>query len=254
MHCWNPALCGLFLLASFTAVLTGAGDPQDPPATQPAGPSAEELATIVHEHFAKREQEGFSGVILVELNGEIVLERAYGFRDPIRGLPMRTSDVFDVGSLVKPITRAAILKLEAQGKLKTSDPIAKYFPEVPEDKRAITIDHVLTHHAGFPDTFGGDYQLVDRETLRRTLFEAPLIAPVGDEANYSNSGYSLLAMLIEDVGGRPYEEWIRDEILAPCRRGAVWLRHTLFPGGKAGRGHATQRRTFWQRAGSRLVR
>nr|MBA2557452.1 beta-lactamase family protein [Chloroflexota bacterium] len=94
--------------------------------------------------------------------------------------------------------------------------IAKFFPDAPEDKQQITISHVLRHRAGFPDTFGSDYQLIDRESLRRTLFETPLLAPVGQESRYSNSGYSLLAMIIEDVGGSPYEEWVHEEIIRPA--------------------------------------
>lgn len=172
-----------------------------------------EQAKRLDEHFSQREREGFSGVILLAIDGEVVLEKAYGHRDPESQAPMRATDVFDVGSLVKPITHAAIRKLEAEGELRLDDHISRFFADVPEDKRKITIRHVLEHRAGFPDTLGRDYELVDRETLRKQLFNAPLIAPIDEAFNYSNSGYSLLAMVIEEVGGKPYEEWIRDEIM-----------------------------------------
>ncbi len=178
--------------------------------------AADTVAGMMDDHFRQREADGFSGVLLIAADGKIVLEKAYGTRDPRSGAPMRAGDVFDIGSLVKPITRAAVLKLESEGKLRLADSIAKFFPEVPADKRAITIADVVKHRAGFPDSFGRDDELITAEDLLERLMKSPLIAPVGEEENYSNAGYSLLAMLIERVSGTPYEEYVDEAIFKPA--------------------------------------
>lgn len=170
----------------------------------------------IDEHLRQREQQGFSGVFLITRHGETILNAAYGFRDAEAKAPMRATDAFDIGSITKPITRLAILKLEAEGRLSTTDLISKHFDDVPEDKQAITIRHVLDHKAGFPDYFGDDYELITRDELRRQLFQAPLIAPVGERSIYSNNGYSLLAMMIERASGMPYEEYVHESLLAPA--------------------------------------
>ena len=83
---------------------------------------------------------------------------------------------FDIGSLVKPITGADILKLEEHGQLSTSDTLARFFPDAPTDKRDITLMQVLTHTAGMQDVFGGDYQVVSRDWIFDKIMNAPLIA------------------------------------------------------------------------------
>jgi CubicO group peptidase (beta-lactamase class C family) len=140
------------------------------------------LGRKIDEHLRQREQQGFSGVFLITRHGETILDAAYGFRDAQAEAPMRTTDVFDIGSITKPITRLAILKLEAEGRLSTADLISKHFDDVPQDKQAITIQHVLDHRAGFPDTFGDDYSLITRDEMRRTILQAPSSRRSGNAA------------------------------------------------------------------------
>jgi CubicO group peptidase (beta-lactamase class C family) len=161
-------------------------------------------------------EEGLCGTILIRSHDRVLLHKAYGWADVESGREMTIDTGFDIGSLVKPITGSAVLKLEEMGKLATSDTLARFFPDAPADKREITVMQVLTHTAGMQDLFGGDYEVVSRDWILEKIMNAPLIAAPGTREEYSNSGYSLLAIIIEEVSGRPYEEFVRDEVLAPA--------------------------------------
>jgi len=91
---------------------------------------------------------GFSGTVLVVKNNQIVINRGYGLADLQNKKSNTVDTLFDVGSLTKTFTAAAILQLEMRGKLKTDDLISKYLGEFPPDKSSITIHQLLTHTAG----------------------------------------------------------------------------------------------------------
>ena len=101
---------------------------------------------------------GFAGVVLVAVDGKITFQKSYGMADQDKKIPNNITTVFDIGSISKQFTAAAIVKLEMQGKLKTDDSITKYLEGVPEDKAQVTIHQLLTHTAGFPEYSGGDYE------------------------------------------------------------------------------------------------
>ena len=113
------------------------------PSPRKDGPGAK-----VDRYLARLQKIGFSGAVLVARNGEVILEKGYGFADRERRIPITPDTVFTVGSITKQFTAAAILKLEMQGKLRVTDRIGKHLPGVPEDKAGITLHHLLTHSAG----------------------------------------------------------------------------------------------------------
>jgi CubicO group peptidase (beta-lactamase class C family) len=170
----------------------------------------------IDEVLSGLEKEGLDGVIIIRSRDRTLLHKAYGFADRDSNRKMLVSTGFDIGSIVKPITFAGILRLEEEGKLATTDTIGKFFPTAPEDKKAITIAQVQAHTAGLPDVFGGDYELASRDWLVDKVLNAKLLGPPGEKRRYSNSGYSLLAAIIEKVSGKPYETYIRDEVLTPA--------------------------------------
>lgn len=181
-----------------------------------ASASVEERIKKIDTILTALVPEGLDGVVLIKSKDSALLHKAYGFADREKGKPMTVATGFDIGSIVKPFTKAAILKLQEQGKLSTSDPISKYFKSVPEDKAAITIDQVIRHTSGLPDSFGSDYAVMPADELLSKVLAAPLVSKPGEKRNYSNSGYSLLAMIIEKVSGQPYEKYVRKEIFAPA--------------------------------------
>jgi CubicO group peptidase (beta-lactamase class C family) len=159
---------------------------------------------------------GFSGAVLLAKDGNVLLSRGYGLADREAGTPVTPETVFDIGSITKQFTAAAILKLEMEGKLTVNDPISRWFQDVPPDKQAMTIHHLLTHTAGLEDVFGGDYEVAERDSLVRVALGSKLRAPPPAPYEYSNVGYTLLAAIVEKASGMPYERYLRENVLIPA--------------------------------------
>jgi len=162
------------------------------------------LGTALDQYLSRLEGYGFSGAVLVAKNDEIYLSKGYGLADRAISIPVTPDTLFEGASLTKQFTAAAVMKLEQQGKLRVEDPITKYFDNVPDDKKSITLHHLMTHSAGFPNEFskpgGGYYQ--DRDEFVRAILATPLEYPPGTESVYSNPSYSLVAAVIEKGSGK----------------------------------------------------
>jgi CubicO group peptidase (beta-lactamase class C family) len=159
----------------------------------------------------------FSGVVLVARGGRPVLEAGYGLADREAKRPFSPDTVVSLGSITKQFTAAAVLKLEAQGKLAVGDPVTKFFKGVPADKAGITLHHLLTHSAGLESDFGeGDFEPVSREEIIRRALASKLRSRPGERYHYSNAGYSLLAAVVELVSGQGYETYLRDNLFKPA--------------------------------------
>src|SRR5688572_20902108 len=108
-----------------------------------------ELGTKIDELLSRYEMYGLSGTVLVLKNDQVVIHKPYGLADIKSGRRNTLDSLYDVGSIAKTFTAAAILQLEMGGKLTTADPISKHLGEFPADKSGVTIHHLLTHTAGF---------------------------------------------------------------------------------------------------------
>jgi len=166
--------------------------------------------------LASAEAAGYYGLLLMRLGTKTLLARACGLADRESSRPMTMETGIEIGSIVKPITLTALLRLQEMGKLDLADTLERHFPEAPADKHDITLDQIARHRAGFRDIFGGDYQLVNREWIVSKVLRSRLRYRPGEGEHYSNSGYSLLAALIEQVSGMPFETFVRQEALLPA--------------------------------------
>lgn len=173
------------------------------------------------------ERAGFSGVVRVERDGTLLLENGYGLANRATRTPFTPETVVQIGSNTKDFTAVAILQLQAVGRLSVSDSIGKYFAFAPSDKKHITIRQLMNHRAGFPLGIGRDFDPFSRRFLIDSAMRTTLRFPPGSRESYSNTGYSLLAAIIEQLTGKTYDVHIRDAILAP-----LGLRRTgfLLPG------------------------
>ncbi len=171
----------------------------------------DDLATIDEKLI----QRGFSGVVLVAQNDEIVFNKAYGRKNSQESGLNDTHTVFDMGSITKQFTAAAILKLSMQNKVSVQDKLSDYFDDVPDDKKNITIHQLLTHSSGLDAGVGEDYDSITTADFLNQVFNSDLISPVGTEFNYSNMGYSLLGLIIEKVSGKTYEAFLNQNIFKP---------------------------------------
>jgi len=174
------------------------------------------LKSSVEAYLNNAEAFGFSGSVLLVVDGKMLVHKGYGIADRTRGVPVKADDVFDIGSVTKQFTAAAIMKLEMQGKLKTEELISKYLDGVPADKAGITLHQTLTHTAGFVNYSGGDYDVAERDETIARILKAPLTHQPGAQMRYSNSAYSILAAIIEKVSGQGYETFLAEQFFKPA--------------------------------------
>ncbi|NNF59373.1 MAG: beta-lactamase family protein [Rhodothermaceae bacterium] len=175
-----------------------------------------DIGTALDDYLTNQVEGGFSGVVLAAVDGEVVLSKGYGMADREAGNPNTPATVFQIGSVAKPLTATAILKLQDDGRLSVEDPVADYFDGVPADKAGITLHHLLTHTAGFPGGIGDDYEAIDREAYIARALETPLNRAPGAGYEYSNVGFALLAAIVEQVSGQSYDAYLQDEVLGPA--------------------------------------
>ena len=161
------------------------------------------------------EANGFSGVVLVQ-DGQRNITTAFGLADRDLNIPNEPETVFDIGSVSKQFTGAAILHLEMDGQLTVDDLLSDHLSGIPEDKSSITLHHLLTHTAGFPSALGDDYEQIGRQEFVSLATGTPLLDEPGAFHEYSNVGYSLLAAVIEEVTGASYEEYLRTALFEPA--------------------------------------
>ena len=184
-------------------------------AVTPRTSHSQTLAVKVDSVLTSAAANGFSGVIRLQRNGETVIEKGYGLADRAKGIPFRPNTVVQIGSNTKDFTAVAILQLHERGQLSLSDPISRFIPDAPADKASITIDQLLDHEAGFPLGLGPDTEQRTRTALLDSAMKFRLLFSPGSRKSYSNTGYSLLAAIIEIVTEKSYDEYVRDNILEP---------------------------------------
>lgn len=206
-----PALLALLLAAWAGRVAAQA--------TRPAGRAPDRTMAEV-ARAAVREQR-FMGAVLVARGGTVLFDRAYGSADLEWGIPNGPTTRFRIASLTKQFTAAGILLLEARGRLRLSDPVARHLPDAPAAWRDVTLFHLLTHTAGIPNlTAFADFPARKREdatpdTLIARFRDRPLDFAPGSAHRYSNSGYILLGRVLERASGQPYGAFVREQLLAP---------------------------------------
>lgn len=122
--------------------------------------------------------------------------------------------LINIASLTKKITALAILRLVNAKKLSLHQNLKTIFENVPEDKSQITIHQLLTHTAGFPQNYVAD-GITDKYVALSEFLKQPLKFEPGDNFSYSDDGYNILAIIIEEVTNENYEHFVRKEILMP---------------------------------------
>ncbi len=165
--------------------------------------------------------ERFMGSVSVAKDGTVIFEKSYGSANREWDTPNAPDTKFRIGSLTKQFTAAAILLLEERGKLKVEDPITPLIPSAPESWKAVTIHQLLNHTSGIPDFSNLPEQRVRQrspatpEQILRTFRDLPLEFEPGGKFKYSNSGYILLAFIVERVSGQSYEAFLREKLFVP---------------------------------------
>jgi CubicO group peptidase (beta-lactamase class C family) len=191
-----------------------------------------------------REQRVAGASLAIAKHGRLVLAKGYGFANVEAGEPVRRQSLFSLGSVTKPITAVAILKLSEQGKVRLDDYLVNALSDLTPlpgqtvfDPRfgAITIRQILYHAGGWnernpaPGARAPSVRELERlaglrrphrgeeypELRHRIALSRPLDFTPGTEAHYSNFGFIVLRLVVERGSGQPYETYVREHILAP---------------------------------------
>lgn len=170
----------------------------------------------------------FNGSVLIAKNGKIFLQKSYGFANKENNVPLDDSSMFQLASVSKVITATAILILQERKLIDIDLPFETYFPGF--SYNGITIKQLLCHRSGLPNYIyfmnaeigKTDSKLTNQEVYDQMCFKAP--APYlkpNRRFNYCNTNYALLALLVEKVTGKPFEDFLQEELFKP-----LGMRHT----------------------------
>ena len=207
-------------------------------------PTDAEIRTRAAEYLSRLERLGYSGGALVVRGGTTVFMQSVGMADRAAAIRADANTVYSLGSITKQFTAAAILRLEEQGKLRTTDSLARFFPDAPVDKRAITLHHLLTHTAGFRSDYSpSDYEATTRDEYVKRMFDAPLRTKPGAAHFYANAGYSLLAAIVELVTQQDYEDALYTLVLTPAGMLETGYKRPAWPAQRVA--HGTQNGKDW---------
>lgn len=176
---------------------------------------------IIDSLMAGYAQPGMPGAsVLVMQHGRIAFVKGYGSSEIETRTPVRPETNFRLASLSKQFTAMAVMLLVADGRLRYDDPLAGLLPALPAYARAVTVRHLLNHTSGLPDY--EDF-VPDRQTTQVHDQDVPgLIArassttfPPGTRYAYSNTGYVLLALVVERLSGARFADFLHERIFAP---------------------------------------
>jgi CubicO group peptidase (beta-lactamase class C family) len=182
--------------------------------------------------FSRFDHQDSPGCILgVTRAGKLVYEKGYGMADLERDRPITSSSIFHVASISKQFTAMAILLLEQQGKLSIDDDVHKYIPELPDYGKRITLRNLLGHTSGIRDqwtllSIAGwreDDLITEDDVMWAVTRQRALNFNPGDEYLYSNSGFTLLAVIVKRVSGHSLREFADEQIFKP-----LGMTHTHF--------------------------
>lgn len=165
----------------------------------------------------------FNGSVLVAKNGKVLLNKGYGYKNKVEQVYNDTSTIYQIGSITKTFTAAIILRLQDEKMLSLNDKITKYIADYPNGDD-ITIENLLTHTSGiFEYLQSKEYA---KENFIKPISIGTLISffksqkrlfKSGEKFSYTNSGYILLAFIIEKITGKKYEQVVRDVIFEPLQ-------------------------------------
>jgi len=221
-------IVGLFLAVPLQAQTTHVFSDGD--RAEKVAATAANVEQKFKEYAERQHMPGLAYGVVVD--GDLVYSGGYGLANLESATPADTRSLFRIASMSKSVTAMAILQLRDQGKLSLDDPISMYVPEtaaltyLTTDAPEITIRHLLSHSAGFPeDNPWGDRQLADSDAELMELIEGGISFSnvAGIEYEYSNLGFALLGQIVQVVSGMDYRDYTRVHIFEPLgMNSTVW--------------------------------
>jgi CubicO group peptidase (beta-lactamase class C family) len=176
-------------------------------------------------YFGDLESTSDPGCVVGVADGErLIAERAFGLANLEHRVPLSTSSVFETGSLAKQFTAASIALLYLEGRLQLDADVRDILPSLPEYGHTVSVWNLLYHSSGIPDVYGPLEQVFGDEdgnfypskyALQAIRNTAQLNFPPGQDFEYSNAGYLLLAEIVEKVSGLTLAAFVEQRIFSP---------------------------------------
>lgn len=160
-------------------------------------------------------QQQFSGSILIEKDGHVLLEQGYSMANWSTMMPNKPHTRFYLGSVTKEFTAAAILLLQQQGKLRVQNSICAYVVPCPPPWRPVTLHEILTHTSGIPELDTSQLSAASPAAWIASFDNAPLAFTPGSTFAYCSVCYQILAYVVQTVSGQPYKQFVQQMILTP---------------------------------------
>jgi CubicO group peptidase (beta-lactamase class C family) len=223
----RPARFAALLLTAFL-VASGSRAVSDKETTP-----EERVDALVEEYGVHGDEPGVG--VLVTTSKGVELKKGYGIANLAKGTPITTATTFELASVSKHVTGAAVLLLVQRGKVKVGDEVRKYLPEIPvyDPKHPITVDQLSRHTSGLPDYFAWQGEAASKKAyytnadaiaeFARRKESSPLLSVPGEEYAYSNTGYMVLASLVERVSGLSFGAFLAKEFFEPLGMKTAWV-------------------------------
>jgi len=183
-----------------------------------SAPLAAQSPDSIMAAYAKPGMPG--AAVLVVKDGRVVFEKGYGLAEVETRTPVTPTTDFRLASLTKQFTATAVMLLAADGTLRYDDPVTRWVPNLPAYARGVTVRHLLNHTGGLPD-----YEDFVPDSQTRQVLDAEIPALIahsdtayfapGTRYRYSNTGYVLLALVVERASGRRFADFLHARIFAP---------------------------------------
>lgn len=242
------ALCASAALTPFAAAAQGPGAAPtafaNPRRVEQLSAAFPEIDRLMRDFAQRSRVPGIAYGIVVD--GRLAHVGTAGFRDLSSRAPVDTGTVFRIASMSKSFAAAAILQLRDEGRLSLDDPAERYVPELAglryptRDAPKITIRHLLSHSAGFPeDNPWGDQQLAATDAEMSAMMRAgiPFSTAPGTRYEYSNFGFAILGRIVANVSGMPYSRYLTERVLRPLGMNATTLEVSAVPPARLAHGY-----------------
>lgn len=185
--------------------------------------SPDKITAAIDTLFSKYNSETPGVSVAIVKDGKVIFKEGYGMANLEYNIPITSQTVFHVASVSKQFTTFAIYLLERQGKISLEDDIRKYIPEVPDFGTPITVKHLCYHTSGLRDQWGlltlagwrMDDVITKAQILKLVNKQKELNFDPGSAFMYSNTGFTLLAEIVEKVSGKAFVEFIKENIFEP---------------------------------------
>lgn len=215
-----PKLSHLVLFIS-GCILASCGVQSEFTATNELPPVATDSGSVytagrIDDFLHSLSPQSFNGAVVVEKQGKLILGEGYGYALDNQKLPFTSKTISNTAQLARQFTAAAILKLEAKQLLTLEDTLARFFDNIPGEKRNIKLIHLLQNTSGLPLEFPVPENVRSKEAFLDAVWKEPLISLPGKEYHYSNVAYRLLAAVVEAASGQDYEAFLRQELFIPA--------------------------------------